>query len=258
MSNIDLVDLFRHNFGTGFLVSSAIFFLIVLWGLVRRNQRFQIRSMKTEKIAEADNGYCHLEGRAESLNSPPLMSPVTETPCVWFDAYYDKGSFLQKGYRKIFGRYHGIENHDRTAGWFLLHDDTGVCLVDTQIASIHPTKVNRQPSAGESSGESGDHVETFIELGAMLTVLGHLTAVPAEAFEDISHESTHFSHTFQGRHLQESTSFGPAVDLALHKIDTDVKLRIQTLLQENVLGDPIRILTSTDNVHEPVLIQGSE
>lgn len=262
MSKIYFSDLQLTIMGVLLKLTILVSPLIVLFLLIRMNRKRQINSWPTENIAEVKDGYRHLEGRAESLYEEHLKTPIGQVPCIWFDSYIDSYSRFTRSLRGLlwFNRYEGISCHHRSNTWFILRDSTGFCLVDTQIATIKPTRVDEKiivPDMSEAlpPEKRGRVYEQLIEVGASVTVLGHVATVPASVFNEIDKETGHYSHGFSGRHVANQ-SHEYEIDYVLQKVDTDVKMRIKALIDGGHAGDSIRLITSFDQVHSPVLIQG--
>ena len=105
--------------------------LISVYGwLSSLNRMRAIRDTPTSKVASAAQGYVELIGWGEPLCDTPLISRLTQLPCLWY-------------------RYK-IEQHDSENKWntidsgesvdsFMLRDDSGKCVVDPDQAEIVTT-----------------------------------------------------------------------------------------------------------------------
>lgn len=86
----------------------------------------------TSLIRSAAQGYVELSGRARLLPGPPIVSPLSDTPCVWWSYR------VQERNRNGKNEWRTIE--DETSGeLFLLTDTTGDCIVDPDFASVTPS-----------------------------------------------------------------------------------------------------------------------
>ncbi len=86
-----------------------------------------IRDTPTSKVASAAQGYVELIGRGQPFGAPPLLSKLTQLPCLWYrykveeHASRDKWKTVDSG-----------ESNDS----FVLRDDSGECVVDPDQAEI--------------------------------------------------------------------------------------------------------------------------
>lgn len=87
----------------------------------------------TSLIRSAAQGYVELSGHARLLPGPPIVSPLSDTPCAWWS------------YRVQERERNGKDNQWRTieeatsGELFLLADTTGECIVDPDYASVTPS-----------------------------------------------------------------------------------------------------------------------
>jgi len=88
----------------------------------------------TSKIHSAAQGYVELKGTLiRARNQPPLMSPLSHTPCLWWEYKIEENDG-----RKL---YH-IEEGSGSV-WMCLADETGQCFIDPSNAHItaHQRKI---------------------------------------------------------------------------------------------------------------------
>lgn len=119
---------FRLESRSGWLIclSAMAAISILAWLSALKRLRI-IRDTPTSKIASAAQGYVELIGRGKQIKDAPLLSKFTALPCLWYRytvkrrTSNNKWETLDKG-----------ESND----CFLLHDETGVCLVDPEQAEI--------------------------------------------------------------------------------------------------------------------------
>lgn len=84
-------------------------------------------------VRSAAQGYVELNGHARLLPGPPIVSPLSDTPCAWWSYRVQERDQSRKN-----NQWSTIE--DETSGeLFLLADTTGECIVDPDDASVTPT-----------------------------------------------------------------------------------------------------------------------
>ncbi len=87
----------------------------------------------TSLIRSAAQGYVELSGHARLLPGPPIVSPLSDTPCAWWSYRVQERDRNGKD-----NQWRTIE--EETSGeLFLLADPTGECIVDPDYASVTPT-----------------------------------------------------------------------------------------------------------------------
>lgn len=127
-------------------------------------------------IRSAAQGYVELNGHARLLPGPPIVSPLSDTPCAWWSYR------VQERNRNGKNEWRTIE--EETSGeLFLLSDSTGDCIIDPDNASVTPTisrswggpvqRPHRPPDgAGWLSFGSFRYSEKLILIGDPLYVTG--------------------------------------------------------------------------------------
>lgn len=88
----------------------------------------------TAKIRSASQGCVELNGVAELMPGPPIVSPVSGRQCVWFEYIIEQKQTYYDGKRQR-TRWVIVQRY-RSDGLFYLRDDTGVCVVDPDAADI--------------------------------------------------------------------------------------------------------------------------
>ncbi len=89
-----------------------------------------IEDTPTSKIRSAAQGYVELAGHGGLLEGPPIIAPLTTTPCTWYS------------YKVEEHRSSGKNSHWKTIAkgqsddLFLIIDDTGQCVIDPEGASV--------------------------------------------------------------------------------------------------------------------------
>ncbi|MBR9812295.1 hypothetical protein GYB61_00385 [bacterium] len=100
----------------------------------------------TSRIRSASQGYVELQGHAALMDGPPIVSPLTGTRCVWWQyEVEERRTTVVNGKRRT--RWVTIRR-GRSDSLFLLHDDTGECIVDPEAAKV--VTHNRQRWRGHS------------------------------------------------------------------------------------------------------------
>ncbi len=141
-----------------------------------------IEDTPTSKIRSAAQGFAELEGRCKHLNADqPLLSPLSQTPCVWYDFRIErkyKSGKNQTSWQTI--------QSGRSTQPILLDDGTGVCLLKPLKANVHserskswygttayPTKLSVERQ--DSLFQFGDYrySEQWIAAEQPLYALGH-------------------------------------------------------------------------------------
>lgn len=115
-----------------------------LYGIFRFFHRSRIiDDTPTSKIRSAHQGFVELEGEGRLMKGTPIVSPLSKQQCLWYRYKIEK---------KV--REHDIGHHDSHAhtktSWetvesatsdnlFLVADDTGICVVDPEGATVTPS-----------------------------------------------------------------------------------------------------------------------
>lgn len=88
----------------------------------------------TSRIRSASQGYVELQGHAELIDGPPIVSPLTGKHCVWWQyRIEERRTTISNGKRRT--RWVTIRR-GRSDSLFLLRDDTGECIVDPEAATV--------------------------------------------------------------------------------------------------------------------------
>jgi hypothetical protein len=171
-----------------------------LYGIFRFFHRSRIiDDTPTSKIRSAHQGFVELEGVGRLMKGTPIIAPVSQQQCLWFSYKIEKNT-----------REHDIghrSSHSHTnTSWetidsgvsdnlFLISDDTGICVVDPEGATVTPSfsktwygdrnyAVNDVNSAEAmlklttmSSGKDYRFSEKRIDVGADLYILGKFKSI---------------------------------------------------------------------------------
>jgi hypothetical protein len=116
------------------LVLAAAMLACLWFGLGRLRRARLIEDTPTARIRSAHQGYVEFEGRARMMPGPPIFSPLTRTPCVWWRFRVER----RKGYGTRSAAWSVVESYS-SDDMFLLDDGTGECVVDPQGARVHPS-----------------------------------------------------------------------------------------------------------------------
>lgn len=115
----------------GWMVCSGLMVAIsaLAWTSAFRRYR-AIADTPTSKVASAAQGYVELQGRGQPLGGLPLVSPLTNLPCLWYRFRVDRrqdNKWLREG---------GGESDTS----FILDDGSGRCAVDPEGAEMLVTR----------------------------------------------------------------------------------------------------------------------
>ncbi|WP_348673524.1 GIDE domain-containing protein [uncultured Abyssibacter sp.] len=144
-------------FWTGALIVVALVTLFISFMFLKRSRL--ITDTPTAKIRSAPQGYVELSGFGKMLDGPPIHTPLSHTPCVWWwFKIEERRTTYSNGRRST--RWVTIDN-GRSDALFLLVDDTGECIVDPEAAKVIPSTRHRwygstaRPSTGPKTGGLG-------------------------------------------------------------------------------------------------------
>jgi hypothetical protein len=191
------------------LVVLAVLSIGALWAAFRvmRDTRL-IENLATAKIRSAAQGYVEITGTAHWLPGEKILSPLTQTECVWWS--YD---ITHRG-RDSRGPLVRVDQRD-CHGPFLLKDDTGQCVVDPLGAELlgsdlkaggdlhewyGTTAMPAPGSYGSATKPAAGaeliyrYQERVIKCGTPLHVVGHFRtqcAVPDRSRDVSAAEGTH-------------------------------------------------------------------
>lgn len=135
-----------------------------LWSWLAAMSRHRaIADTPTSRIASAAQGYVELIGLGRPLPDAPLLSPMTNLPCLWYRYTL---------YRRVNDSWE-YEEEGRSDLELLLDDGTGRCLVDPDGAEVLTSHVETR--------EAGDkrYTEHLLLEGDRLYVLGQFASTSA-------------------------------------------------------------------------------
>ncbi len=87
-------------------------------------------------IRSAAQGYVKLEGHADLMPGPPILSPLTGTRCVWWSYKVEERNGIGRN-----NNWHSIE-HGTSDDLFLIRDGSGECVVDPEHAEVIPANTS--------------------------------------------------------------------------------------------------------------------
>ena len=131
----------------------------------------------TSRLRSAAQGFTEIEGSGRAVNELPLNSPLTRTPCLWYDVLVERQEGSGKNRRWV------TVDRNRSDALLLIEDDTGEAYVDPDHARVveHRKKRWRERGSrawhmGMSSGANEDYryTERVLLPGFPLYVLGWL------------------------------------------------------------------------------------
>lgn len=112
----------------GWLFCLATISLISVFAWLSALSRLRaIRDTPTARIASAAQGYVELVGRGQPFGDPPLLSKLSQLPCLWY-RYKIEQRDSEKNWKTV--------DSGETSDSFMLHDDTGACVIDPEQAEI--------------------------------------------------------------------------------------------------------------------------
>jgi len=87
----------------------------------------QIEDTPTSNIATAAQGYVEITGRAQEPGGTPIVSRLTNLPCVWY---------RYEVYQKTSDNKWRLEDYGASEDPFVVKDATGQCVVDPEGAEV--------------------------------------------------------------------------------------------------------------------------
>lgn len=124
---------------------------IIAWRYVRA-----VADTPTSRVASAAQGYVELQGSGRAFEGPPVLSKLSQTPCLWF-------RYLVEQQRD---REWHTEDSGESDESFILDDGSGECLVDPEGAQVL--------TSTKKTWNSGDYryTEWFMHSGQEVYALG--------------------------------------------------------------------------------------
>ncbi len=147
------------------------------------------------RIRSAAQGYVELSGVARRTDGQPLLAPLTQLPCVWWQFKIEHHTGMGRN------RHWATVNRGSSVAPFRLEDDTGACLVNPTGADVRPGSTIKwrgstpwpiPPGEGHrfTGLDAGDYryTEHRIEEQAHVNVIGEFRTVGGVEAADVTGE----------------------------------------------------------------------
>ena len=122
-----------------------------------------IEDVPTAKVHSAHQGYVELIGRAVMMDGEPIVAPLSQLQCCWYQFSVQRRS----------GKTWNTVNSGSSDSLFLLRDETGDCVIDPEGAKVDT--VHSRSWYGSSEYTSIPHLHArFDELGRSTDVASGL------------------------------------------------------------------------------------
>jgi E3 ubiquitin ligase len=160
-------------------VLGLIFFISFFYYLKRARL---IEDTPTSRIRSAAQGYVELVGAVSADDTGGLVTPLSGTPCVWYDFKVQRYRSSGKN-----SHWHTIKK-GTSEQWFQIDDRTGVCIIDPQGAEVLTEHSRTWYGNSESPTQQGNkrngllqnirgrryrYIEKFIYVHDVIYALGH-------------------------------------------------------------------------------------
>jgi len=125
-----------------FWIATAIVAVIAALSFVRMSRWWNharvMENIPTSKVRSASQGYVELSGKAQLMEGPLIISPLTGKTCVWYRYKIEEKVKKQdsKGRSTTYWRVVKQETSDEL---FFLEDETGRCVIDPDDADVLAT-----------------------------------------------------------------------------------------------------------------------
>lgn len=145
-----MLDGFRDwltGLGPGFFLliwagSAGLTLLFIFLGFRYLIRARIIAHTPTARLRSAAQGFNEIEGTGRPLNGEPLRSPLTFTPCLWFDISIERRESSGNNRRWV------TEERHRSDQLFLVDDGTGEAFVDPDHARVIEHETRRWKARG--------------------------------------------------------------------------------------------------------------
>ncbi len=95
-----------------------------------------LEDIPTSRVRSASQGYVELQGLGRLLDGPPIVAPLTQTRCTWWEYRIEKHTGSRRRRWTTIRRAVSDE-------LFALEDDSGFCIVDPEGAEVYPMITRR-------------------------------------------------------------------------------------------------------------------
>lgn len=120
------------NFWFWACVLCALAIIGLVAGFVFLQRAWTIEEIPVSPIRSAAQGYVKLEGHADLMPGPPIISPLTNSRCAWWSYKVEQrvNTGRNRGWRTV--------EHGTSDDLFLIRDASGQCVVDPEHAEVIP------------------------------------------------------------------------------------------------------------------------
>jgi len=155
----DIINWAQHSPTDDFWITAGVLVATTVGGFVGSFwfylRKRVIEDTPTSLIRSAAQGYIELNGTGKLMDGPPILAPLTGSVCTWF-------SYQIEERRRSGKRTNWVTVEQGTSDeLFLLEDETGICVIDPEGASVTPSArdiwygATRQPTTGPSPRRGG-------------------------------------------------------------------------------------------------------
>ncbi len=122
-----------------------------------------IADIATSRIGSAAQGYVEVVGRAKAVASELILSPYSNTACIWYRYRVYSRDNPRSEWREI--------DSGSSTATFELSDGTGACRVDPEYAEV------MSPERRVSHRDGDKLIEEMLFAGSLIYVLGEFSTV---------------------------------------------------------------------------------
>lgn len=120
------------NFWIWVIILAVLAAVALVAGFVFLLRAWTVEQTPASLIRSAAQGYVKLEGHADLMPGPPILSPLTQSRCTWWSYKVE-----QRGRSGRNQAWSTIE-HGTSDDLFLIRDATGQCVIDPEAAEVIP------------------------------------------------------------------------------------------------------------------------
>ncbi|MGB9429405.1 MAG: GIDE domain-containing protein [Gammaproteobacteria bacterium] len=120
------------NFWFWTLILCLLTLVALLAGFIFLLRAWNVKEIPVSPIRSAAQGYVKLEGHADLMPGPPIISPLTSSRCTWWSYKVEErtNTGRNRSWRDI--------EHGTSDDLFLIRDASGQCVVDPTHAEVIP------------------------------------------------------------------------------------------------------------------------
>lgn len=152
----DIIEWARTAPADDFWITAAVLVGLTIAGFIGAFYYFLrkriIEDTPTSRIRSAAQGYVELTGIGKLMEGPPIIAPLTGTPCTWYSYEIEERRRSRRRTRWV------TIDRGTSEELFLLEDETGTCVIDPEWAGVTPAARDiwygstARPSGGPGSG----------------------------------------------------------------------------------------------------------